>query len=265
MKLQKIEITMGATLAFIVILVTLIVINTKHSNIKYEKSLSSIKEEAYRMSDSVALADTMTSSNSLVKSKVQQEQANGSFEEGSAEKIAEANKKEVKEAETKKLKEQESQKQEAKKQEVKKTESNKETSVSYRNQSAEEIGRKIDSLLKKSTLNGKGTYFASKALEIGVDPYLATAVMLHETGCYWECSNLVRTKYNLGGLRSNGGYRSFSSLESGIDGYLTILYKNYYSKGLTTPEKMAKKYTGQANPSSWISKVHWYMTKLEKA
>ena len=58
MKLNKIEITIGSAMAFIVILVTLIVINTKQNNVKYSNKLSSLKEEAVKMSNSVVLADT---------------------------------------------------------------------------------------------------------------------------------------------------------------------------------------------------------------
>lgn len=251
MKLNKIEIAMGAVLAFVVILVTLIVINTKQSNIKYEKTMSSIKGEAYKISDSVALSNMVATSSNI--KAVQQEQASGKITEGVASEIAKQEQAKVEAAEK------------AKQAAMNSTKVEK-GSTSYRGLSTNEIGRKINTLLGKSTLAGKGTVFAKKSLELGLDPYLATAVMLHETGCAWKCSNLVRTKYNLGGLKgSNGSYRKFNSLDEGIEGYLNILYNNYYSKGLTTPEKMARKYTGQKNPSAWISKVNSYITKLKKA
>ena len=246
-------------MAFIVILVTLIVINTKQNNVKYSNKLSSLKEEAVKMSNSVALADTPNNT-SNVNVAMQQEQVLGSVKEGDAKELAEEE--QAKEKEDEKQKQQEIAKEEKNKTTKKATSS----TSNYKGLSASEIGRKIDTLLKKSTLKGKGTVFAEKALALNMDPYLAASVMLHETGCAWKCSNLVRTKYNLGGLKgSNGSYKKFSSLEKGIEGYINILYKNYYSKGLTTPEKMARKYTGQKNPSTWISKVRSYMKKIEKA
>lgn len=261
MKLNKIEITIGSAMAFIVILVTLIVINTKQNNIKYS-NISSIKEEAYKMSNSVALAKNPQSKTSNVNVAMQQEQVLGNVKEGDASLVASKEQAKVKNDEAEK--QQEIAAEEKKKQQQAKKEG--QTTSNYKGLSASEIGRKIDTLLSKSTLKGKGVVFAQKALALNMDPYLTASVMLHETGCAWKCSNLVRTKYNLGGLKgSNGSYKKFSSLDAGIEGYVNILYKNYYSKGLKTPEAMAKKYTGQKNPSTWISKVKSYMKKIEKA
>ena len=46
------------------------------------------------------------------------------------------------------------------------------------NQLAEKLNRSL-----KSTIAGKGYLIASYSLQLGVDPYLATAIILHETGC----------------------------------------------------------------------------------
>ena len=54
-----------------------------------------------------------------------------------------------------------------------------------------------------STLSGTGEIFANYALELGLDPYLAVAIVLHETGCSWDCSNLVKACYNVGGQKDH--------------------------------------------------------------
>ena len=40
----------------------------------------------------------------------------------------------------------------------------------------------------KSTLTNTGHYFANYYLKTGLDPYLAVAIVLQETGCKWTCS-----------------------------------------------------------------------------
>ena len=117
----------------------------------------------------------------------------------------------------------------------------------------------------KSTLTNTGHYFANYYLETGLDPYLAVAIVLQETGCKWTCSKLVRNCNNIGGMKGypkcNGGsYRKYDSLEEGINGYLNMLYKNYYSKGLTTPELINPKY---ATSTSWSVNVNSYINSIK--
>ena len=114
-----------------------------------------------------------------------------------------------------------------------------------------------------SSVSGYGELFVSKSLELGVDPYLAVAIMLHETGCMWDCSNLVKKCNNVGGMKSGtyctgSSYGKFDTLENGIIAYIENLYNNYISKGLNTPELMQRKYTGYSN-STWSSKVTNYI------
>ena len=86
--------------------------------------------------------------------------------------------------------------------------------------------------------------------------------MMHETGCNSKCSKLVRNKNNVGGMRGRSGWQSFATLEDGINGFLSNLSRNYYKKGLDTPEKMAHKYAGGS--TSWAGKIRNYMAVIEK-
>ncbi len=69
-------------------------------------------------------------------------------------------------------------------------------------------------------------------------------------------SNAANVKNNFGGIMCKNGLCSYSTKESGITKFINNIYKNYYSKGLTTPDKMAKKYA--ADPA-WPTRVNnWY-------
>ncbi len=132
----------------------------------------------------------------------------------------------------------------------------------FNGESVEEISSKINRYLN-STLEGKGEYITKYSLEVGVDPYLAASVILHETGCQWTCSYLARVCYNFGGNKGtpgcNGGsYRKFSSLEEGLNFAINKL-ATYYNKGLTTPEQINPSY---AASKTWASKINNYMDKL---
>lgn len=129
-----------------------------------------------------------------------------------------------------------------------------------------ELAAKLDRSLN-STLSGYGYQFAAKAIELGIDPYLAVGIVLHETGCTWNCSSLVRECNNVGGMKGSpgcggGSYKAFATLEEGIDSYMNNLYNNYYAYGLTTPEAMNSKY---ASSTTWASQVRTYMNKLRES
>lgn len=129
------------------------------------------------------------------------------------------------------------------------------------NQLADKLNRSLG-----SSLSGTGYTFASKSLALGIDPYMAVAIVLHETGCQWDCSYLVKACNNVGGMKGSpgcggGAYASFANLDQGIESYLNNLYKNYYAYGLTTPETIGPKY---AASTSWSSKVNWYINAIRE-
>lgn len=136
----------------------------------------------------------------------------------------------------------------------------KKSKIVYDNMTMEELSEKLERSMN-SSIKGKGELFATYSIELGLDPYLALAITLHETGCSYSCSGLVQTHNNLGGLKgANGKYMSFPTLDDGIKGYLDILYNRYYSKGLTTPELMNPVY---AESTTWASKVNWYIEQIK--
>ncbi len=130
----------------------------------------------------------------------------------------------------------------------------------------DELSAKLDRNLN-STISGYGRVFATKSVELGLDPYLAVAIMLHETGCKWNCSYLMRECNNVGGMKGNpgcagGSYKRFDTLDEGIDTYLTYLYNNYYAKGYTTPEQIGPRY---AASKTWTSKINYYINEIKNS
>ena len=104
------------------------------------------------------------------------------------------------------------------------------------------------------------------ATELGINPYLAVAIVLHETGCKWQCSTLLKKCHNVGGMKGGGcegsSYAGFATLEEGIQRYMHNLHDNYIAKGLTTPEAIGPKY---AASNTWVSKINTYINEIKAA
>lgn len=138
------------------------------------------------------------------------------------------------------------------------------TLIVYDGLTMDELAEKLDRSLKNE-LNGYGYLYASYSLETGVDPYIAVAISLHETGCNGHCSNLMKSCNNVGGQKGSpvcgsGGYKGYDTLEEGIKGFIDNLSKNYFGIGLNTPELMNKKYAGS---TTWAEKVNNYVSKIK--
>ena len=128
----------------------------------------------------------------------------------------------------------------------------------------DELAAKLNRNLGTGYIAGKGYLIASQCIEKGVDPYIAVAIMLHETGCKYNCSSLVRTCNNVGGQKGapgcNGGsYKRYATLDEGIIGFIDNLYRNYFAQGRTTIESIASKY---AASSAWPGKIRSYVAQI---
>lgn len=134
----------------------------------------------------------------------------------------------------------------------------------YAGMTIEELSIKLDKNLGTGEVSGKGNLIATKSLELGVDPYIATAIILHETGCKHNCSSLVRKCNNVGGQKGSpscggGSYKAYSTIDEGIIGHIENLYKNYYAKGYNTVQAIGPKY---AQSSAWIPKINWFVEQI---
>ena len=139
--------------------------------------------------------------------------------------------------------------------------------IVYDGLTLEELAARLDRNLGSGEVAGKGMLIASYCLEKGVDPYIATAILLHETGCRAKCSALVRQCNNVGGQKGwptcgSNSYKSFATLDDGIKGFINNLYKNYYALGLNTVELIAPKY---CEGNTWAGKIHWYINQIKNS
>lgn len=135
--------------------------------------------------------------------------------------------------------------------------------VAFDGLTMEEIIQKLNKNLGKDLIANKGELIATYSLSKGIDPFLVTSIMLHETGCKWKCSALVRNCNNVAGQKGtpncSGGYKGYSSIDEGIKGAIDNLYKNFYSKGLTTISTIGPKY---AQSDTWITKITNYYNQI---
>lgn len=132
--------------------------------------------------------------------------------------------------------------------------------IVYENMTYEELVDKLNRTLS-SDLTDMGYAYATYSLELGVDPYLAVAISMHETGCTWNCSYLLKACNNVGGQKGEGcgEYKAYDTLEEGIYGFISNIKNKYVDYGLLTAEQMNPKY---AEDPMWASKVNKYIEKI---
>lgn len=137
----------------------------------------------------------------------------------------------------------------------------KEEPILYEGKTIDEVSSLLNAHLG-STLTDKGYLIANYSIQKGVDPYLATAIILQETGCKWECSYLVKACNNVGGQKGEGcgGYSFFESLDTGIIAFIDNIYNNYVTYGLLTADQMNPKY---AEDPYWSNNVNKYIEILK--
>lgn len=146
------------------------------------------------------------------------------------------------------------------------THNDKVNEIVYEGMTLKELGDKLEKNLN-SNLKGYGATFAKYSIEYDVDPYIATSIVLLETGCKWNCSRLVRKCNNVGGMKgknkcSGSAYARFETLDSGIEAYFKNLSNNYFKKGLTTTKEINKRYA--ENPE-WYKKVDAYVEEIKSS
>lgn len=118
-------------------------------------------------------------------------------------------------------------------------------------------------------LKGLGRLFVKYSIAYQVNPALAAAIAMHETGN--GSSKAANSQKNLFGYMTNGGstLASFDSYEDSIKSGIRNLSLNYLYQGLNTVSKIQKKYapTGAANDpnglnNSWVSGVTYYYQRI---
>lgn len=83
----------------------------------------------------------------------------------------------------------------------------------------------------------------NKSTEYGLSreqAFIVVSISRHETG-KWT-SKAFLNKNNLGGIMCSTGLKSYSSLDEGIDAFVSLLKRRYFDKGLDTIEKIQPVY-----------------------
>lgn len=131
----------------------------------------------------------------------------------------------------------------------------------YAGLTIEELSAKLDRSLG-GILAGHGYTIAQHSLDLGVDPYIAAAIMIHETGN--GTSKIANNCYNFGGQKGYGcgAYKKYDTVDEGLNGIIDNLYKNYYAYGLNTIESIGSKY---AESTEWPTKIHLFVNKISNS
>lgn len=90
--------------------------------------------------------------------------------------------------------------------------------------------------------------------------YMILSISKHETG-NWT-SRAFNNKFNLGGIMGSNGLKSYSSLDEGIEAFISLLKYRYFARGLDTIEKIQPVYAPinadndpQGLNNYWLSNV----------
>ena len=129
--------------------------------------------------------------------------------------------------------------------------------------------KKIEELPNECTLDEVSCKIKKVAQDYSVDWRLAVAISKHETGNY--TSKAFKELNNVGGMMCNSGLREYTTLEEGIEEFVSNLKYNYIDEGLDTIEKIQPKYCpiGAKNDPNglnkyWVSGVTKYYNELEE-
>ena len=102
-----------------------------------------------------------------------------------------------------------------------------------------------------------------------IDPAIFMAIVANETG--YGSAPAVKTHNNVAGMMGSGDLYHFDSIDDGLDAAAKNLNKLYFSKGLTTPEKIGPKYApiGAANDptnlnKNWIPNTKQFVKEVSK-
>lgn len=141
-----------------------------------------------------------------------------------------------------------------------------EINTDFEGESFEKIGKKIDKMLVKTTLEGYGEFIAKTAISKSVNPYLIGGIILESTNCKIECTILFNQCNNVSGRKGDPGcfggtYKKYSSINDSISDLVGSISNDFYSPEMQAPYKMFKKY---GRNETWAFKVTKYMEQLKR-
>lgn len=108
----------------------------------------------------------------------------------------------------------------------------------------------LDMFLGDAKLKGQGKTFLKAQEKYGINAVFLIAIARLESGT--GTSDLARKNNNFGGMRSGKRWLKFSTPEEGIDKLAENLKRKYIDDGLTTVEKIHKRYAEDKNWSKLV-------------
>ena len=133
----------------------------------------------------------------------------------------------------------------------------------YTVKSEDAIPEIIKSYLKKynSPLLVYADYLVETSRAKGIDPRLMVAIAQQESNL---CKKIPENSFNCWGygIHSKGTLR-FENYELAIKSYAEYLKREYFDKGLNTPELIMKKYCPSSN-GSWAFGVNKFLNDIER-
>ncbi len=138
--------------------------------------------------------------------------------------------------------------------------------TSYNGESIEAIGKKMDTYMAKTPLEGYGEYIAKTSIGKSVNPYLIGGIILESTQCKSECTTVFKECNNVSGMKGSpgcfgGSYKLYNAINDGILDIVNLISRDYYTPEMQAPYKMYKQY---GKSSVWAFKVSKYMEELKK-
>ena len=105
-------------------------------------------------------------------------------------------------------------------------------------------------------MTGHSAYLYNKCIEYDVNPLLAAAIIIHESGN--GTSVAIRKLNNIAGFMGSRGLMRFDSIRDSIDFMVILLKEQYIDKGFDSIDSIQKKYcpVGAENDPTGLNK-HW--------
>ncbi|MPN42630.1 hypothetical protein SDC9_190187 [bioreactor metagenome] len=107
-----------------------------------------------------------------------------------------------------------------------------------------------------SALSGLGQALYNGEQDYGINSLFVLAIINYESG--YGTSSLAQNQNNLGGLKAQGSYKTFSSKAECVDYMYNLLSSNYIGNGLVTISAIGEVYCG----GTWAAEVTGYMQEL---
>jgi peptidoglycan hydrolase-like protein with peptidoglycan-binding domain len=107
-----------------------------------------------------------------------------------------------------------------------------------------------------SALSGLGQALRDGEQRYGINSLFVLAIINYESG--YGTSSLAQGQNNLGGLKADGSYKTFSSKAECVDSMYNLLSENYVGRGLVTIDAIGEVYCG----GTWAATVKGYMQEL---